>query len=160
VKIKPFVATLVFMLVCAAIASGQGQMSPAFREQGRRALDAIRRLPSIPSKEHQEPGLEQRKLDAEKAIAEAKYKARTVKDKEVLKLLQAANLMIGAALRTSELDPDWAPLNDASVQCKVEIIAAVDPIGELSALGRKKAAEKTCLKQKDAILKKWEAIRP
>lgn len=157
-KIKILVAILMFMMVCAVIANGQGQMSPAFREQARRALDAIQRLPLIPSKESQEPGWELRKLDAEKAVAEAKYKARTVKDKEVLKLLQAANFLIGAAKGRSALDPDWQPLEEAATQCKIEVVVAFDA-NDLSELGRKKAAEKTCLKQQDAILKRWEEKR-
>lgn len=137
----------------------ENKMSPAFQEQGLRALDAIRRLPLIPSADDRHPGFEQRKLDAEKAIDEAKYKARTFKDKEVLKILRAAEFLIAAAQKRHVHDPDWKLLTDAASQCKVEITAEFEPDG-LSALGRKQAAQKTCLKKQDAIVKMWGQQHP
>jgi hypothetical protein len=157
VKIKALTAILTTVLLCAIIANGQGgKMSPAFRDKAQRAFDAILRLPtSIPSAESHEPGWEQRKLDVDKAVDEAKYKARTVKDKQVLALLSASNFLIGAAKERRVLDPDWQLLTDAATQCHAELIAELQP-GDLSAAGRKRAAEKTCLKQQDAIVKSWE----
>lgn len=141
--------------------SGDGGMSAAFRDKAKRALDAIRRLPTtIPSAEYHEPGWEQRKLDMDKAVDEAKYKARTVKDKQVLQILSASRFLIGAAKDFPVRNPDWKLLSDAAWQCRIELMAALEPKYELSASGLKQAAKKTCLKQQDAILKKWGVPRP
>jgi len=164
---------LMLALVCPMIANGQRKesvnptqrgnsgMSAAFRDKAQRAYDAIRRLPTaIPSAESREPGWEQRKLDLDKAVDEAKYKALTVKDKQVLRILSASRFLIGAAKERHVLDRDWQPLSDAAWQCQLELIAELQPKHALSAIGRRQAAEKTCLKQRDAIVKTWEARHP
>jgi hypothetical protein len=118
-------------------------------------LDAILRLPLDLTADADDPSYEQRKLDVEKAIDEAKHKARTAADIRVLKIFKAADFLMGAAKKRHALDPDWKPLREAAMQCKVELMAEFEPTS-LSSLGRKHAAEKTCLKKQDAIVRLWE----
>lgn len=154
-KVKYIVVILILGLA-AAVANPQSRgMSPAFREKARRALDAIRRLPLDLSADAYDPSYDQRKIDVEKAIDEAKYKTRTASDKQVLKILKAADFLMGAAKKRHALDPDWQPLREAALQCKVELTAEFEP-ASLSSLGRRHAAEKTCLKKQDAIIRLWE----
>jgi hypothetical protein len=153
---KRLVVTILWLtLLITSNLAQSGAMSPAFHEQARRALDAINRLPVDLSAENRDAGWEQRKLDVDKAIDELKYKARTAKDKEILKIFKAANFLMGAAKERHVLDPDWKPLNEAGFQCQIELVAEFEPKDQLSPLGRKRAAEKTCLKLQDAIIQRW-----
>jgi hypothetical protein len=136
----------------------ENEMSSAFRELAYRALDAIERLPNVPSAESRETGFDARKLDAEKAIDEAKYKAQTAKDKEILKILSAALFGRTAAKERSALHRDWQKLTQLGIQCGVELKAEFEP-DHLSEAGLKQAKEKTCLSQESAILKAWEQQR-
>lgn len=133
----------------------QSKMSPAFQKQGQRASDAIMRV-QVPSAGRYQAGFEQRQLDAEKAIDEAKYKARTIKDKHVLRMLRAAGFLIEFAKARNADDPDWRLIGVAFITCQIEIAVEFDP-NFLTAAGRKQ--EKTCLKQHDALLKMWEERR-
>jgi DNA repair exonuclease SbcCD ATPase subunit len=119
-------------------------MSPAFRDKARRAWDAIQRLPLTTSARARMPGFEQRKLDVEKAIDEAKYKAHTIKENQVLMILQETDFLIGALRGMHILDPDWGALDAAELQCETELRAEFGP-------GRRDTPAKTCLKQSDAI---------
>ncbi len=134
------------------------EMSPAFQKQGQRALDAIERIPLFPSANKIQPGFEQRMLDAEKAIDEAKYNAKTNKDKEVLKILQTTIALIKAQKSMEGLDPDRRITGLAEIQCEAEIKALFEP-DSLSTYGIKQAAEKTCLKKVEAINKIQEQRR-
>ena len=133
----------------------ENEMSAAFREQGWRALDAINRVPVIGSKEYPQPGFEVRELEAEKAIDEAKYKAQTTKDKDVLKLLWAALYGRTGPEKRSLLDPDHIKLVEMGAQCNVELKAEFEP-EHLTELGLKTAREKTCLSRHEAILGEME----
>lgn len=131
------------------------EISPAFREQAQRALDAIERVPEMGSLEYPHVGFDVRELDAEKAIAEAKYKASTVKDKEILDVLGAALYGRTAVERRPLLDPDHMTIIRMGDQCTIELIGELDP-GKLSEAGLTKANAKTCLTQERALLDKWE----
>lgn len=130
------------------------EMSPEFKEKGWRAHDAIKRIGGLPSADKPERGFDQRKLEAEKAIDEAKYKSVTAKDKETLKLLQTANFFIGAASTRDILHPDWKVLTDGSRQCRIELTAQFEP-ETLSEKGKQAASEKSCVDKQTALLKKW-----
>jgi hypothetical protein len=130
-------------------------MSSAFREQARRAFDAVDRVPEMGSREYPHAGFDIRELDAEKAIAEAKYKAITAKDKEVLDLLGAALYGRTAPETRPLLDPDHNKLIEMGVQCEVELKAEFEP-EHLTELGLKTAREKTCLSRQEAILSEME----
>jgi hypothetical protein len=134
------------------------EMSVAFREQGRRAFDAIERVPSIGSTENPTAGFELRALDAEKAVDEAKYKASTAKDKTVLDLLGAALYGRTGPEKRSLLDPDHLKLFKMGLQCETELRAEFEP-ENLSELGRQTARQKSCLTQQKAILDEFEQKR-
>lgn len=133
----------------------EGEMSPAFREQAHRALDAIWRVPRFAAADNPKPGFEVRKLDAEKAVVEAKYKAHTVKDREILRILEVALLGLTAAGDRSAFDTDWKKLQDVASQCITELHAELEP-EVLSEVGRRTAQEKTCIKQMDSIMRAWQ----
>ena len=133
----------------------ENEMSRPFREQGYRAFDAIQRVPSVGSKEYPQPGFALRELDAEKAIDEAKYKAQTAKDKEVLDLLWAALFGRTGAEKRSLLNPDHMKFFQMGDQCLLELRAEFES-ANLTELGLKTAREKTCLSQHEAILSEME----
>jgi hypothetical protein len=130
------------------------EMSPEFKELAMRASDAIKRIPSLPSADEPKPGFTERKADAQKAVDEAKYKSRTARDNEVLKLLQTNLFFLGAANDFHVLGPDWSPLMEGANQCRSETLLALDS-QSLSPTGRKSAEQKTCLIRKEQIEKRW-----
>jgi hypothetical protein len=134
-----------------AMSHPDNEMSAAFREQARRAFDAIDRVPEMGSKEYPHSGFDVRELDAEKAIAEAKYKAMTGRDKEVLDLLGAALYGRTAPERRPLLDPDHIKLIKMGVQCEMELRAEFEP-ERLTDAGLKQARGKTCLTLQKEIL--------
>ena len=162
-----YLGLLVVLLTCGVNAQKKGipkaspkplladnEMSPEFKEQAWRAHDALKRIGGLPSSDKPERGFDQRKLEAEKAIDEAKYKSVTAKDKEILKLLQTADFFIGAASTKGILNPDWTILTDGSIQCGIELTAQFEP-ESLSEKGKQTASEKSCLDKQTALLKRW-----
>jgi choline dehydrogenase-like flavoprotein len=130
-------------------------MSAAFREQARRAVDAISRIPFMPTlqSESEAVSLETRKLDAEKATDEAKYKVATAKDREVLKMLDAYLLARTALSSRSTRDLDAYAKMDR--QCAIELAVTFNT-GELREDIKREAENKTCLTQlaqQDAVTK-------
>ncbi len=134
----------------------QDRVSPAFKEKAIRAVDAIERMGVVHSSDSYETGYdsyetgyEQRKLDVEKAIAEAKYKATTDKDFDLLNILQITDQLVGWAKERKTEHEDWKMIVKVAGDCRNEVQFEIDL--ELSKFKR----ERTCLKQRDAILQKW-----
>jgi hypothetical protein len=101
----------------ADVAPGRdAQLSPAFKEAGTRAYDAVMRVSGVgESQESYEP----RRLDAEKALTEAEDKAEDDSDREALKILQAKLRLEG--------------LNRAAFQRLHDVVSlATDPNRELA----------------------------
>ena len=113
----------------APLESRDNEMSEAFREQAHRALDAIDRLPSVSSRGSTETWPQDRQLDAEKAIDEAKYKVQTAKDKEVLKILNAAFIGRTSARHRWTTDPGWKRVTELGRQCILELKIKFEPEG-------------------------------
>jgi hypothetical protein len=130
------------------------QMSSAFREQAYRAFDAIMRVQEplhVQTPVSVEMAFELRKIYAEKAIDEAKYKISTARDKEILEILNASLLL----RNRSSFAPDELKAVEASSQCERELMTEFEP-EDSNEFVRKKAAEKTCLKQLDTL---WSALK-
>jgi hypothetical protein len=122
--------------------ASENEMSPEFQEMGHRALDAILRLNGS------DTGIELRKLDAEKAVDEAKYKARTAKDKEVLEVLRAAEVLT-AEVKTQDVQkPEAIAILRTSYQCRNEAAAELQPANSGGT-----PTEKLCLEQLASITK-------
>lgn len=132
-------------------AETEHEMSAAFREQAQRAYDAIQRVPRTGSQEYPSAGFDVRELDADKAIAEAKYKAVTAKDKEVLNLMDAALWGRTASERRHLLDPHHLRFFKMGLQCDLELDAELEP-EHLTEIGLTNAHQKTCLTQRKTIL--------
>jgi hypothetical protein len=126
-------------------AISENEMSPEFREWAHRASDAILRLSDS------DTGIELRKLDAEKAVDEAKYRARTAKDKDFLEVLRAAEYLTARTKTPDVQNPDSILILRNAYQCKREIAAEFEP-----ADSNDNPTEKTCLKQLTAIVKAWD----
>ena len=105
-------------------------------------------------------GFESRKLDAEKAIDEAKYKARTSKDIEILRVLHAWNGMIDVnPFKSAQMLGDRQTrkmLWDGSLQCYMEIQYEFEP-DRLSLTGKETALKKLCVATRDQISKRLDS---
>lgn len=101
-------------------------------------------MPISPSLEFPSPGFEARKIDDEKAIDEAKYKARTSKDKEILGVLRTLDSFIDLANLTSIRDSNWKTLGEGRRQCQLEVEFALEP-DHLSDAAKEMATKKLCL---------------
>ena len=92
------------------------QLSPAFKEAAWRATDALDRIGDVDSMFLTDV---ERKLiiDADKAVDEAKYKAVTTMDKEVLRMLKVSILSEKVAQYISPSDPEVVILFKRYLSC-------------------------------------------
>ena len=115
-------------------------------------MDALSRLPLSPSLDDKGSAFDQRLLDAQKAIDEAKYVASANMDKLVLKKLQASEMLDEAMVTLDMLDRRWKQLQTAHWQCVVELNYAFEP-DKLTVEGRATAREGTCMAKEQEALK-------
>ncbi len=126
-------------------------MSKAFRDKAYRAVDALNRLPPSPSLDDKGPTFDQKLLDAQKAIDEAKYATSNNRDRQILKKLQASELLSESMVQFDMLDRRWESFDSAGWQCRAELSYAFEP-DKLTAQGKATAKEDNCLaKKKEAF---------
>jgi hypothetical protein len=102
-------------------------LSPAFQEMALRASDALERLPDTMSRRDKGDNYYQLILDAQKAIAEAKYKATSQPDKNLLRRLQTDLNMTETLALFEVLDSRWRQVQDIRLQCWIEIQYGLNP---------------------------------
>ena len=131
-------------------------VTAVFRQEARRAYDALDRLVmavlsmSLPSSALDD--LPTLNLDAEKAVKEAKYKAKTKADEAVVSMLGMAlvQTQLQASIGRLPLAEKVARLDEKdeaqkrAIQCQLEVLLAINPQG-LEAKGVTQARLKTCL---------------
>lgn len=150
---------IVLLSLLPLVALGQSQVAPShattppamsksFHDKGHRAIDALNRLPISPSLDDKGPAFDQRLLDAQKAIDEAKYVASNNVDRQILKKLQASALLSEGMVAFDMLDRRWKPLQSALWQCQAELSYAFEP-SKLTDEGKATAKEGTCLAKKN-----------
>ena len=117
-------------------------LSPEFKEKAQRALDAVERVPHTLSKRDMTLVNQNLLVDADKAVAEAKYKATTALDMRVLRTLQTWVIYLKHQAIYNVLDAKWQPRVERTFQCQLE--ARLHIGATLSEQGRERAKLDTC----------------
>jgi hypothetical protein len=142
----------VFLVVSTLTAAETNAgMSSEFKKKAWKALDAIGRINPIVSKENADETEQQKILDAQKAVDDAKYEASNADDKHY------ADVLFWAVSRRADMpnwytgDSQWEKDIDRAVQCELEVRVQVTP-EDLRPEARDRAAKATCVKSEV-----WEA---
>lgn len=120
-----------------------GRLSPEFKKQVWRALDAFNRISSVLNRSEMDANSEVLINEASKAIDEAKYLASTSLDNYVLHSLQMALLSRQSQAAYEIVSPNWTVANHRALQCKLEVTYFITP-DQLSEKGTADAKRLTC----------------
>jgi hypothetical protein len=146
---RRFITTAILIIICAATAIAQQELSHEFKKKAWKALDAIQRIDPIIDATRLDATQENLLVDADKAIDEAKYEATTPLDMKVLHALQMASIMKRSqAHQDSPLNPEFKQDFDRAVQCVDEVELQITP-DVLSEEGKRMALKDACNKRTD-----------
>ncbi len=97
---------------------------------------------------HKETNTDSLLIDSKKAVDEAKYIAKTARERYVVRVLQMSVLSFEGQLSQDIGTPEWKASTHRALQCETEAIYVLTP-EQLSEKGKADARLQTCNKATD-----------